>query len=111
MACFSTQNLIGQKSCKFKIRAKFPGISSLRSNLFLHDFFLISCFNLHDFCLCYEIHGRLSFNSPMTTQTITTGKAKSNFEKDLYKLLNNALFGKTTENVRGRKDCKLRNTE
>ena len=33
--------------------------------------------------------------------------AKNEFEKDVFKFLNNTIFGKTTKNIKNHKDMKL----
>ena len=57
--------------------------------------------------MIYGFKQSLWFEKYINHNTQKRTKAKTNFEKDLYKLMNNAFFGKTMENVRERVNIQI----
>ena len=99
--------------CKNRVEKLIPNLRN-KTKYVLHCKNLIQCLKLG--MKLKKIHRGIKFVESewmkpfIDMNTKLRAKAKNNFEKDFYKLMNNAVFGKTMENIRNRKDVKLVNT-
>ena len=99
--------------CKNEVEKLIPNLRD-KKNYVLHYKNLIQCLKLG--MKLKKIHRGIKFVESewmkpyIDMNTKLRAKAKNNFEKDFYKLMNNAVFGKTMENIRNRVNVKLVNS-
>ena len=100
--------------CKNGVKKLIPNLRNKKKYV-LHYKNLIQCLDMGLKVTC--IHSGIKFVESewmkpyIDKNTNLRAKAKNNFEKDFFKLMNNSVFGKTMENIRNRVDVKLVNTK
>ena len=100
--------------CKNGVEKLIPNLRDKKKYV-LHYKNLIQCLRLG--MKLKRIHRGIKFVESewmkpyIDMNTELRAKAKNNFEKDHYKLMNNSVFGKTMENIRNRVNVKLVNSE
>ena len=102
-------------------RMKIDGVEKLVPNLYDKEKYIVHHETLKKYMelglKLKKIHRGIKFReeewmkSYIMLNTNMRAKAKSDFEKDFYKLMNNSVFGKTMENIRNRVDIQLVNCE
>ena len=100
--------------CKNGVEKLIPNLRD-KKNYVIHYKNLIQCLDMG--LKIKHIHTGIKFVESewmkpyIDKNTNLRAKAKNNFEKDFYKLMNNSVFGKTMENIRNRVNVKLVNTK
>ena len=100
--------------CKNGVEKLIPNLND-KTKYIIHYKNLIQC--LRAGMKLKKIHRGIKFVESewmkpyIDKNTNLRAKAKNNFEKDFFKLMNNSVFGKTMENIRNRVDVKLVNTK
>ena len=99
--------------CNNRVEKLIPNLRN-KTKYVIHYKNLIQC--LKAGMKLKKIHRGIKFiesewmRSYIDMNTKLRAKAKNNFEKDFYKLMNNSVFGKTMENIRNRVNVKLVNS-
>ena len=100
--------------CKNRVEKLIPNLRD-KTKYVIHYKNLIQC--LKAGMKLKKIHRGIKFKesewmrSYIEINTNLRTKAKNNFEKDFFKLMNNSVFGKTMENIKNRVNVKLVNTQ
>ena len=100
--------------CDNKVKKLIPNLRD-KNNYVIHYKNLMQC--LKAGLKLKKIHRGIKFYESaflkpyIDKNTSLRTKAKNEFEKDFFKLMNNSVFGKTMENIRNRVNVKLINSE